>query len=1338
MTNADYLRQSRSLKVSQKATTPIVHHVTASRSTQRLFASLVSMLTIVLTSSMVSAQDNFSYGRQPIGTTPSGSASGTVIDSNRQGLGFTFRGGHVAGNAVGRNDSASIIGATPYLNVGDGLLFGDSRLTYSNDGELAWSFGAGYRHYITAWDAVIGGYGYFDKDQLTGATFEQFSFGAEILAQNWEVRGNYYEPFGNTSAQTGTRIDPSTATFSGNQVIFDRINTFAEALQGFDAEIGWLLPGEFSERFDVRAFVGAYHYEGTDDAGFTGFSTRLQADIADALELGLTVTDDELFNTNVSFSAIVHLGQFHSQEHTKRSSFQRLAEPVRRNLNVTAAISDVVVGGEVGLATDGTPLNIIHVNSNAGPGGTGTVENPFDSLLAGLGTPDSDVVFVHAGSVFDAIPENQVTLADGQSLFGEGLITEVTGDRLVVNEVELFDGQNLILPNSPTFIANPTLARPELLNTIGDAVVLADNSRFGGFVINNVTGNGIVVDSVSNIVVRDTDLSAITGDGILLTNALDAASIINTRISDTGGAAFHVNGGAATIEFATTSSGIDPAFGAINNTASEAVLIENITGGSIDFSGTTIDDVGAGGIVIRDSAGSAVIDNANIVNATGTGISVTNSSGQYVFRDTIRPSTRIESATGASVFIDSLAATGTVSFENLDIITPLGGGIDIDNLAGQFNFTQDLNIGAAGVGSVAPFISIDSSVAGAAVNFSGDISILGGAPATGGIGIELINNAAGSSFTASGLTTIGSVGGAGLSIVNDDSLITFGFGTIGGLTVQETGGAGIFIDDATGNIIFNNAVNVVQNTNGGAPLVDIQNSSGFIQFDSLQAISTVGNIGVNLQNNIRVVDGLGQIRFDALGIATAGGTGLFAFDNTLIGVQSGIITSTAAVAVDIEQSGINITLQQVNSTASPTNGIRLVETNRDLTNSPVLAKTFTIEGDAAINPTALSGGLITVATNDGVLLQNAGQVTLQAVQLSNNQNGIRVVNSGLTDEDDQFLRLFNSSVLGSAIRGIDSTNLTELDVQDTVFGDNGNQAPAAGADATRNTILATFTEVPNDPLTQEFLDFDNPFVINLERNQITDNSDDAITILNTATAIGAHIGFNADNNQFFLNDTNDFDLADLNERAIELTWNGPARIQLDANQFTLSGQTVGESQTAIFLDLDSATDLLELEVVGNQIGNTVQPGAFGVDLMTAGPSMSLFQNNLFTFQGLSSQGYRFQLGADAEVDLTSNAIAFLSEGGVGIEVTQLTQEADFIINNNLIQLSDTLTAGAFPIPNDPPLEEGIVFRSAIGTYNLFGTQDNLIQLLTPGDIDTVAFFAGAVNGGIIVNGVFGP
>ena len=1345
MTNVRYLRRTTHLPASPSTVSGQEQRAGNRSGPLRPGLAVVSLLALVImfaSDAAMAADEAFTFGRTSIGTAPSGAAGGTIIDSNRNGLGFSARAGHEAGGTVGRNESVSLFGLSPYVNIGNGLLFGDSRLTYANNGGLAWSFGGGYRHYITAWDAVVGGYGYVDRDQITGASFRQWSVGGEILADDWESRFNWYQPTGNTSTQTGTRIDPGSAVFEESRVLFDRINTFAEALQGFDAEVGFRLPGKCSERFDIRAFGGGYQYEGAGLPAFTGFSTRLQADVGDWLELGLKLTDDEVFHTNVTFGAIVHFGGFHSQEHTSRCAMQRLAEPVRRNLNIASAVSDVTVGGEVARAADGTELTIIHVNSNAPAGGTGTVEMPFNSLATGLAVPGADVVFTHAGSIFDLPPDNLVVLEADQNLFGEGLIADPSGNRVVVNVVQLAGIGDLTLPASPTFQSNMTLSRPILSNSAGPAVTLGDESRFGGFVIDASGSEGILADSVSNVVIRDTLITDAARDGILLTNVLNSATILDTQIIDAAGAAFHVDGGSALIGFSSTSIGIDPAYGSIVNRANESVLIENTTGGSVNMTGSTIGDPtdqtisGGSGIVIRNSAGNAIIDNASILDSPGTGISITDSSGSYFFRDTIRDSTRIENAVGASVLVSDLAESGRVSFENLDIVTPQGGGIDINRLAGQFNFTQDLAIGTAAAGSVAPFISVDSSLATGMVTFGGDIAITAVPAVTpptesGGRGIELINNVAGSSFTASGQTTIISVGGEGIAIADDDSTIIFGSLTTGGVTVQESGLEAVSIMNADGAVLFRNNANLIQNTNAGNPLLNIRSSEGPIQFDFLQVLAGTTDTGVHIQDNITGANGPGSVVIDTLGIVTTGGVGLFGTNNTLIRTQTGNIDATNAPAVDISNSGIDINLEQVTSINSPTFGIQLVETNKDLSNHPIVAKNFTVQGDAARNPTALSGGQILAATDEGVRLENAGQVSLRAMEIRDNLYGIRVFNSGITTEDDQLLELFGDSIAENDIRGLESFNLTELDIRDSLFDDNGDTAGGR-----RETMFLEYNERANDPTTTDFDEYDNPYLVNVQRTQFIDNTDDVITIGNTATAIGAHIGINIEQNQFLLNDTNDFDVTDLNEAAFEITWDGPARIVLEANLFELAGTNGAESQTAMFLDMNSTTDLLELEIIGNVINNTSQPGAFGIDMSTSGPSNSLIDSNAFNFSGLDSQGMRFTLGPETVLNLTNNLLRFEAEGGFGIEVERLVQPAVFQISGNTIQLTDTI--GNFFLPNDGPLEEGIFFRSASGAYTIFGGQNNIIELISFGDIDRFAVFNGNVNGQIIVNGISGP
>ena len=254
-----------------------------------------------------------------------------------------------------------------------------------------------------------------------------------------------------------------------------------------------------------------------------------------------------------------------------------------------------------------------------------------------------------------------------------------------------------------------------------------------------------------------------------------------------------------------------------------------------------------------------------------------------------------------------------------------------------------------------------------------------------------------------------------------------------------------------------------------------------------------------------------------------------------------------------------------------------------------------------------------------------------------------------------------------------------------------------------------------------------------------------ISINRPATLTDAHIDINISQNSgangfFIVNDTNDFDPTDLDENAIEINWDGPARINIENNAFLLTGVDAAQSQGAIVLDLDSLTDLGEITIVGNFINDaTSQPNAIGLDMTTAGPTNTIISFNDFRFGGEESQGMVFNLGTDTIMSIVNNQLLFGAQGGFGIEVERVRSPSVFEISGNTIGLTDQVLAGNI-IPDDPPIEQGIFFRSSAGPYTIFGTANNNIGLLpgSLGDVDLFAVFNGAVNGSIIVNGALVP
>ncbi|MCA9009110.1 MAG: inverse autotransporter beta domain-containing protein [Planctomycetaceae bacterium] len=1313
-------------------------------------AALVGLMTS--TTTVLSQDGDYTFGR-----TPSGSVS-EVQDYNRSGFGVQFRGGHTAGDTVGRTQSISHINLTPYFNVDDGLLFGDSRLVMANRGELAWAFGGGYRHYISAWDVVVGGNSYFDADQLTGARLSQWGVGAELLANSWEARGNFYQPFNSDTTQIGQRVDAGSVAFSGQNITFSRIDTFAQALKGFDAEAGFLLPGEISERLDLRAFGGAYHYEGENIPGFTGWSTRVQADIGRFLEVGLKVTDDELFNTTVSFNAILHIGGFNSQEHTKRSAIQRFRDPVRRNMNIMASTSDITAAGQVATTGGGVPLTVAHVNSNAGGLFTGTVDNPFSQLTQGLGA-GTDIVFVHAGSQFNAAPQNVVSLAANQQVIGEGFIQNGRNTTSSVIVDLLGTPTAIPLPASPTFAANPTFLRPTIGNTAGNAVTMAQGSQFSGFIINNPTGSGIFSNGVGNTIINDVLIQNAGVSGILLQNTTDTTTITNTTLISSAAATgplFDVNGGNGVVTFGSTDTGTGGAtniFGlaALTNTSAQAaVRVQNMTGGRVDMTGSTVTSTGGGGILIQNNTGgTAIIDNLSVTDSTGNGIAVIDSAGNYTFRKTSTALTQIaiDNAALQSILISN--ASGDVNFTDTLLITNRNAeGIEVRQSSGRTTFSDVVTINnlGAGIGAQSA-ISVHDQLAASTVSFRDNLVITGTTGGSNGNGIRITNNLATSLFNVEGNASISGTDLASVAITTNAGAVQFNGATRITDRLQE----GILVTGSSGPINFGNTLADVTTILNDAAVpsqfaaISFTGNSGGISVQNASIGNAQGGVGGGA--GINVVNNTGAVSFGAAVVESFDGVGLFGLNNTSIRVNDGFIVTDGAAAVNIEQTGVAITLASVTSTNSPDYGIRLVETNRDG------FRTFSVD-PGFINAVPGDGGLISSAKGDGldnddsagVFLSNAGQVRLRAMQLENNEFGIRVRNTettaGLADTIKQSLILQVSNVLDSDIRGIDAQNLMGLDIQNSTFDNNGDDANNG-----RETILLDYT-VRLDPDTMTlFSQAQDPFVVFIQDSDFTSNTTDVISITQSnATANGAAILTDILRNTFTVNDTSDPVGSGQFDDAILFDWNGPVRAHIDANTFDM---VAAEQAQAINYRTRSVTDQVELSIQNNIINvNNVTQNVGAVDVRIDGPALmntTEFRTagnqltigdggNTGVVAGGRPTGFRYTLASNTGLALEFNDIISSGDGATGIQIARSAASSAFTINGNRIGFVDSGTQA----------ERGIVFSQVTGVVQLFGSINNLVviqQNTIPGNgvVETpFSMPVGSNSGQIIVNGSLTP
>ena len=1318
-------------------------------------AALVGLMTSSI--SALSQDDGYAFGR-----TPTGSVS-EVTDYNRDGFGVQFRGGHTTGPTLGRTQSISHVNLTPFFNVEDGLFFGDSRLSMANEGQLAWAFGGGYRQYISAWDVVVGANSYFDADQLTGAHLKQWGVGAELLANNWEARGNFYQPFDSDPTRTNQRVDPGSVAFSGDNITYSRIETFAEALKGFDAEAGFLLPGALSERFDLRAFGGGYHYEGADIPGFSGWSSRLQADIGGWLELGLKVTDDQLFDTTVSFSAVVHLGGFSSQEHTKRSAIQRFRDPVRRNMNILASISDVTASGQVALNPGGlTPVTVAHVNSNAtGPIFNGSVTNPYDLLTQGLGA-GTDLVYVWADSVFNTAPQNVVNLRPGQKVVGEGNI-QAGRDTNSLIVVDLLGTPTLIsLPKSPVFAANPTFLRPTLSNTAGNTVTMAQDSQFSGFIVDSPTGSGIFSNGVGDMIINDVLVQNAGVSGISLQNTIGTTAITNTTLvsgAAATGPLFHVNGGNGVVTFGSTdraANGSTNIFGlaSLSNTSGQpTVMLENMTGGRVDMTNSNNTSTGGGGILIQNNTGgSATIDNVSVTDSTGNGIAIIDSAGVYTFNKT---STQLQQITIDNAALQSLLisnASGQVNFTDALLITNRNReGIEIRQSSGLSIFSDLVTVNGLGAGvGTESAASVHDQLLGSSVTFRKNlvISAATGGRGSNGNGINLSNNLAGSVFNILGTTSIDSTdlasiainANAGAARIQGSTRITRRLQE-GILVTNSSGPASFGSTEANSTTILNDDVLASQfaaisftGNSGGISVTtsDIQNAQG----------GAPGGAGIHVVNNT------GAVSFGNTDVESFDGIGVFGLNNTSIRIKGGDIITDGAAAVDIEETGVDIALESVTSTNSPNYGIRLVETNKDG------FRTFDVNPRRIINQVPRDGGLIANAKGDGldnndsagVFLSNAGQVRLRAMQIEDNEFGIRIRNTettpGLSGVIKQKFTLEISNVIDSDIRGLDSQNLMGLDIGNSTFDNNGDDA-AVG----RETMLLDYT-VRLDPDTITlFAQAKDPFDVRIRDSDFISNTTDVINITQSTTAAnGAAIKTDLYRNTFTVNDTTDPTGSGTFDDAFLFDWNGPVRAHIDGNQFDM---VAAKQAQAINYRTRSTTDQVELSIQNNIINvNNVTQNVGAVDVRIDGPAlMDTFEfltgynqlnigdgGILGTVAGGRPTGLRYTLAANTGLALISNDIIASGDGGTGIQIVRAAASSNFRFDGNRIGLADFGTAP----------ERGIIFSQVTGVVQLFGNINNLVviqQNLPPGNgvVETpFSMPTGSNNGRIVVNGVLVP
>ncbi|UZQ53110.1 right-handed parallel beta-helix repeat-containing protein [Trichothermofontia sichuanensis B231] len=418
---------------------------------------------------------------------------------------------------AGGNPFSVIEGFVPLAQSrGRDLLFMEGRQFYDlAEGTAGRNFLLGYRTYDAKNDRVWGGYVAYDNRDTGNSLFDQIGVGLESVGQNWELRLNGYLPIGNTRDQV-LEVYASGGQFQGNSLLVERARVFESALGGFDAEVGTPLA-----RWDtgqLKGYAGVYYLGGSGSSDTVGLRGRLQAQINDLTAVGLTLEQDDLFDTR----AIVNVGLTFRQTPKGRGDRPLEISPVIASLGSRVQRSSSIainsdISQDVTIARNpdtGQPLTFRHVDLGNGTG-AGTVESPFGSMEAALAAANpGDIVRV-------------------------GAATDTT-----LGELRIPDRVNLVAASMPTAVRTRQAARvalPRAANTgritVNGPVILESNGTVSGLIINAHNNHGVIGNNVSGVASVVDNTINVTGefDGINITNTGGSVDLTIARNEINGG-----------------------------------------------------------------------------------------------------------------------------------------------------------------------------------------------------------------------------------------------------------------------------------------------------------------------------------------------------------------------------------------------------------------------------------------------------------------------------------------------------------------------------------------------------------------------------------------------------------------------------------------------------------------------------------------------------------------------------------------------------------------------------------------------------------------------------------
>jgi len=901
------------------------------------------------------------------------------------------------------------IGTMQVQSFEDAIAFFDGQVTLNDVNGVGYNLGVGFRW--LHWSPFpieperITGFSFWTDGTSTesGNFFPQVGLSFESLGDRWDLRINGYIPVGQKS-QLGDFTPTGNIGYDQNflveETIADRNTSFYVA----EAEIAARL---LSDR-DAWAFAGPYTLV-NDDQDAAGYRAGFRGYAYPDLLLQIAVSDDDIFNTNAAFQVTWFVGRTRNNFQPACGLPDRMREPVMRN-DYVALQRTQEFGGDPLTGTDGEPIRIVHVYSDAPNGGNGTFESPLNNVGdVEANSIENDIVLLWSQSLF----QNQSTLVlqDNQRLLGEGM-----GEFFIVATQEQ---GNVVLPE--TRPGSRDFARSIIRGTTGDgAVELADTNEVANF---DIDGTGSVagaegifspVTGAGNPNIHDLDISNVSGTGIQFT-PLTRPNETNPTLSTVAG-----------------------------NVTIDDVNFNNMGSVEIDINSFTATDVTDPNVTLQETIAISDVDSQE---GSNIGIWLRNTHDNGTSTTRITTITNYVNGTagtagsgggdgnsGVLVFEGSMVDDfdGNVTLTNIDIFNNTGYALHFNNVSSDSATTVSNN----------------------GITWNGGTGLAGGFRFNNYNGTFTGNSSALSQGTLSGVRVTGTSDGT-INLAStvtfdsidpalaDDAIINIGPGAMDSFTGTFTA-AGAITNHDTGRLVSIQRVTaddavvtlsgaMTDEANGNSTGIFVgNNTDGTITFQTgILTINTTNSNGIDLQDNSDDAEILfnGQLRITTDGAnsrafeATGGGTLTVAANNNEVTTNG----SAAVVMDDMVISATGANFGTVNVASSSDNGVSL--TNN--TNTGTGAITIGTLGDPG------DSGTIENTVGDAIFIENSASVTVSSLVINTTagQSGVRIEkNTTGTQEVDLNDLAINDGEFGINVLG-NGTGALDLTINDTTIND---------------------------------------------------------------------------------------------------------------------------------------------------------------------------------------------------------------------------------------------------------------------------------------------------------------